>query len=129
MKRRLSAVSQRRYAAVKRVFCPHCCQRVQQKTYQEHKRLFFDESNNSWQPAHSANPATYPQSSSDSSDESQCPEPSSTEELEEDQDLYEQVSSPSSMDGETVTCSIGDSAPGQASLGAAETMNTDPENL
>ena len=61
-----------------------------------------------------SNPAaTYPQSSSNSSDKSpECPEPSSTEELEEDQDLHEQVSSPSSMDSETVTCSIGDTAPG-----------------
>ena len=102
MKRRQPLDGRRRYAAVKRVFCPHCGQQVQQRTYQEHKRLYYDERNDKWQqPVEPNLPASF-----ESSDVlSQCSEPSSIVELEDDPCQYVQDSPPSCFDEETIKIS------------------------
>ena len=46
MKRSLP--SGRRYLASKRVYCPHCSMQVQQRTYDEHRRNFYDEVAKQW---------------------------------------------------------------------------------
>ena len=99
---------------MKRVFCPHCSQQVQQKTYQEHRRLYFDESNQRWkQPVDTA---TIPSSSESSDTSSQCSEPSSVDILKDDPYQHVQVSPPSSMDKEIE--SISESSMAEASLGS-----------
>ena len=68
------------------------------------------------------------ESSSDSSEESQCPELSSTKELEDDPYVHERVSSLSSMDDDTLT--IGDPmVTGQVSQGPETVNNGDSDNL
>ena len=46
MKRSLP--SSRRYLASKRVYCPHCSMQVQRRTYDEHRRNFYDEVAKQW---------------------------------------------------------------------------------
>ena len=93
---------------MKRVFCPHCSQQVQQKTYQEHRRLYFDESNQRWQQPVDTN---IPPSGESSDTSSQCSEPSSIDELEDDPYQHVQICPPSCMDEETEN--VGDSTMGQ----------------
>lgn len=38
----------RRYSAFKKIVCPHCLQLVCQKTFQEHKRLYYNSESNEW---------------------------------------------------------------------------------
>ena len=118
MKGRQPLDSRRRYGAVKRVFCPHCGQQLQQRTYQEHKRLYYDERNDKWQlPVEPKLPASF-----ELSDVlSQCSEPSSIVELEDDPCPYVQDSPSSCIDQETVKIS----EPSQASHSCAVAKDSD----
>ena len=101
---------------MKRVFCPHCSQ---QKTYQEHRRLYFDER---WQqPLDTTNIL----SSGESSDiSSQCSEPSSIDNLEDDPYQHVQISPPSSMD-ESVSELFMEQQPEATSLRGSTGHNSD----
>lgn len=104
------------------MFCPHCSQQVQQKTYQEHRRLYFDESNQRWQqPLDTTN---IPSSGESSDISSQCSEPSSIENLEDDPYQHVQISPPSSMD-ESVCEPFMEQQPEAASLRGSTGHNSD----
>ena len=38
----------RRYSAYKKMVCPHCLHLVFQKTYEEHRRLYYNPEKNEW---------------------------------------------------------------------------------
>ncbi len=46
MKRR--APTSRRYAASKRLHCPHCNQWIQKKTFEEHRKDYYDANSGEW---------------------------------------------------------------------------------
>ena len=90
MKRSLP--SSRRYSASKRVHCPHCNMQVQQRTYDEHRRNFYDEVAKKWK---SMEDNSTSHSDSESDVFSQSSEPNSDIEISSPE---EQISSPEILD-------------------------------
>lgn len=82
----------RRYSTSKRVFCPHCNTQVQQRTYDEHRRNFYNEITKTWKAAEDN---LINHSDSDSDVTSQCSEP--TSEFSSPDDMYGGHESPTDV--------------------------------